>query len=103
MSLLLALQERTIEGSVTGLIGNTSGEVSFFYIEGSVAGLIGIPSGEINFTGATPIPGAQIRTLTTGGGAWDEAYIKRRRQQLAKDDEEIMIFVKAFLTHHGTD
>lgn len=83
MSLLLALQERTIEGSVAGLIGNASGE--------------------INFTGASPIPGLQADSFTTGGGAWDEAYFKRRRQQLAKDDEEIMIFVKAFLTHHGTD
>lgn len=83
MSLLLALQERTIEGSVAGLIGNASGE--------------------INFTGASPVPGTQTNPFITGGGSWDEVYLKRRRQQLAKDDEEIMIFVKAFLTHHGTD
>jgi len=52
----------------------------------------------------TPSARNRITIQPSGGAAtFDEAFLKRRRQQLAQDDEEIMIFVKAFLTQYGTD
>jgi len=68
-------------------------------------------TGEAIFTGFEPSvsvltpPQPRQSVTTTGGGAatFDMEAITKRRRQLAKDDEEILIFVKAFLTQYGAD
>ena len=71
---------------------------------GSIAPM-GQSDGAITFTSVNPPAINQRPPIKHGGGAatWDETFIKRRREALAKDDEEIMIFVKEFLNQYGAD
>jgi hypothetical protein len=86
-------------------VGTVESVVPVYTLTGGSTAPMGVSSGDMEFTTETPsIPVSTMARSGGGAATWeDKELIRRRLEQLRQDDEEIMIFVKEFLTHYGAD